>query len=285
MPHGTYNKQNRAAEDRIQVKDLKRFKYFAVFDGHGGAHKNINHVVDYCQQNLHIKLTKNLSNIHNEDEIIKIIKQTFVELDEEMFEFGMKYGSTCTLVLIDKYNNKIYQVNLGDSKTIIYDNYNDDIYYTIGHNVENDENKLINEGASIINGRLYGALLPTKGFGNYLFKLIDNNHNFYQKVLDGEIKTNTQSVDKILDQFDLTIDCENQPFNVIPDVNIFDEIDRYDILLLSDAVDEVGYTEYELVEMLIDYKKNFNAKAIANKIGKDISQEASDDTSVIVIIQ
>ena len=53
-------KQQRAHEDRYQVKAIGPFRYFAIFDGHAGSHlMNSEHVADVCVNQLHNMLAVN----------------------------------------------------------------------------------------------------------------------------------------------------------------------------------------------------------------------------------
>lgn len=64
-----------------------------------------------------------------------------MDLDIEMYVDNLDFGSTCTCLLIDQDRRKIYQVNLGDSRSVIFV---DDkiISVTEDHQPNNNEEKM-----------------------------------------------------------------------------------------------------------------------------------------------
>src|SRR5256885_12790267 len=73
--------QKRAHEDRFWTWIGKAgemlYRYFVIFDGHGGSHMmSEKHVADYCVRNLHLRLESNLSKIDtaNEELVTRTIK-------------------------------------------------------------------------------------------------------------------------------------------------------------------------------------------------------------------
>ena len=116
-------KQQRAHEDRFQACKIlnNEVSYYAVFDGHGGLKEN--HTVDYCTSNLHVLLEKHLSKLKdrgNEKSVKIIIEYCFLYLDRLAYNKKLNCGCTCCLLLIDHKYEKVFIVNLGDSRCICF---------------------------------------------------------------------------------------------------------------------------------------------------------------------
>src|SRR5258708_6023194 len=121
--------QKRAHEDRYVVESFGPWLYYAVFDGHGRpvsvasagyvktAHAE--HVVTYCSELLHVRLAQRLTDVPETVDMPTLLKELFVAFDREMRGLGRLYGCTCTLVLIQKEWGRVYQVNLGDSRSLL----------------------------------------------------------------------------------------------------------------------------------------------------------------------
>jgi len=94
--------------------------YFALFDGHGG--KTVCHLVAH---NLHKVILDKMKKYSapgskiepNDDDMIKLLEESFVETDKIITKQVQKSGSTGLVTLIIK--NKIYCVNIGDSRAIL----------------------------------------------------------------------------------------------------------------------------------------------------------------------
>ena len=170
---GVAQRQQRAGEDRYQAKQIGPYRYFAVFDGHGGTRKmGRYHVADYAVEHLHEKIAEYLGNIdlNNQREVISEISRAIVDLDDEMYNNNLLYGSTCTLVLIDDERNIIYQVNVGDSKSIIFNQ--GIISATVNHDPDDPEEETRIEAANgyVYGGRVMGILAVSRAFGDFDLK-------------------------------------------------------------------------------------------------------------------
>lgn len=167
-------KQQRASEDRYQAKQIGPFRYFAIFDGHGGSHEmGPQHVGQYCVEHLHEFLADKLGQIdlNNETEVMFTISQTFVDFDAEMYSKGLKFGTTCIVILIDDVRNKIYQVNLGDSRSILFTG-TKIVSVTVDHEPDDpNEKKRIDAAKGFVQaGRVVGSLAISRAFGDYIYK-------------------------------------------------------------------------------------------------------------------
>src|SRR3972149_149767 len=209
--YGVAQKQQRASEDRYQVKQIGPFRYFVVFDGHGGPHRmDSRHVGDYCVEHLHEDLFRALENVDLACEMVVIssLVQTFVQFDIKLEALGLKFGSTCTMILIDDIREKIYQVNLGDSRSIIF-NENTIVSATVDHepNSKVEKDRIYAAGGVVINNRITGMIAVSRSFGDFDAKI-----------------TKVSTYDPI-----------NGMMSAIPDVIIIPKSDATHIILTSDA--------------------------------------------------
>jgi len=262
---GVGQKQQRASEDRYQVKNIGKFHYFAIFDGHSGPNKmGPDHVADFCVQYLHEKLSEAFTQINlNDDNIIcETIKRVFLEFDS-ILKKDKLYGTTCTMILIDEKKEKIYQINLGDSRSIIFKGKNI-ISATVDHKPRNsiEEIRIRNAGNYIQNGRIDGSLMVSRGFGDFRYKKNINKNIEYDPI--------------------------NGPVSVIPEIKVIFIDGPINIILTSDGAFERGtYNNIKLIELfhktLYDPSYNTNLEKIAIKMIDDIAPKITDDTTIILI--
>jgi len=152
------------------VKQIGPFRYFVIFDGHAGTKKmGPDHVADYCMEHLHDFIAMHLEavDLNDENEVSSAIRAAFISLDVDMEYRKKLYGSTCTMILIDDPRNRIYQINLGDFRSIIFDSDDHIISATIDHNPANHRES---ERVTIVFGRVYGKLAVTRAFGDFDLK-------------------------------------------------------------------------------------------------------------------
>lgn len=158
----------RADEDRLNIVLLNdQIKMYAIYDGHSG--KN---VADYLKQHLPNKLAESLMDVdfNNQDLIKQIINKVYIDLDTEMYQLKLTAGSTANVVL--HKDNKLYIINLADSRAIIFNSDGKLLLETVDHDGSNlrEKTRVESLGGSIYNGRISGTLMVTRGFGDFLFK-------------------------------------------------------------------------------------------------------------------
>jgi serine/threonine protein phosphatase PrpC len=185
---GVAQKQQRAHEDRYQVKQIGPYRYFAVFDGHGGSNKmDYNHVGDYTVNNLHLLIADRLqtTNLDDINEVSSALTQLFVDFDNEMHYRRKLFGTTCTILLIDDIRGYIYQINLGDSRSIIFD-VNGIISATDDHQpyVSKEEERITTAGGFVAGNRIMGYLMVSRSFGDFDLK---QNNNIEYDPIDGMV--------------------------------------------------------------------------------------------------
>lgn len=249
--------QQRASEDRYQGIRIGPFRYFAIFDGHGGPNlMDSDHVADYLTKHLHERLAERLfsTNLSNEDEMKNNIQQVFINFDRVLYVNKKHHGSTCTVVLIDDDRNKIYQINLGDSRSIIF---NDKIIsVTEDHHPMNEISRILAAGGIVSMGRVNGVLALSRAFGDFEFKY--NNKSPYDPV--------------------------NGVVIAVPDVKVISIVRPMSIIVTSDApYEECSFTDQKLVDMFL-FINLMNLDARAMDMVLRIVPKTSDDTTLILIV-
>ena len=269
LGYGLAQKQQRAHEDRYQIKTIGNYRYFAVFDGHGGAFRmNTNHVADVCSNVLHVQLAMKLFNSENNN-IKNIIKDSFLEFDRFMYDEGKLYGCTCTMILIDDYNKLIYQINLGDSRSVIFTD-QEIIAVTTDHKPSdtNERERILTAGGYIsANNRIDGTLNIARGFGDFHLKYKDNIYD----PINGKV-------------------------SAVPDIRVFDYSQSnvpINIILASDGIYESpNVNDVSLIHMFYDISNNINIntpelKAILDKVAfymiDATAFKSTDDITLILV--
>lgn len=259
-------KQQRAHEDKYQAVCINifnnnslitTFRYFAVFDGHGGSGMMGSiHVADYCSKFLHMEIAKALACIDLDDNqlVAHTIRQTFVDFDIKL-RINKEYGTTCTAVIIDDTRSIIYQINLGDSRSIIFDS-DTIISVTDDHTptVESEKIRIEAAGGVVDRDRVDGILMISRAFGDFRFKI-----------------TNFSDYDPI-----------NGKVSAVPDIKIVQVKTPMHIILTSDApFDGDAFSNESLVD-LFKTVSNTN-KNIAEIMVSHISPQTTDDTTIILV--
>ena len=225
-----------------------------------------NHVADYCVEHIHKRLAKALSEHYSDEDSINIktIINTLVYFDIEMYNNKLLHGTTCTMILIDVNKKKIYQINIGDSRSIIFID-NNIISESKDHNPkdETEKNRIINSGSFIDDDRIERNLAVSRGFGDYKYKRITQTNK-----------------DGIISFFDPV----NGAVSAIADIKVLDILDNMYIILTSDApFEHPDINSQSLVNMFNKYYPNHNLKDIAILMATNISANSSDDTTIIVV--
>ena len=165
------------------------------------------------------------------------------------------------MIMIDVNKKKIYQINLGDSRSIIFTN-NNIISETKDHNPINDieKDRIIKSGYSIITNRIGGDLAVSRSFGDYKFKRIVSS--------DGQ---------PFFDPVNGSVSC-------VPEIKVLDIIDNMHIILTSDAPFERSIMNSQsLVDMFNKYYPKYNIQDIAFLMAYNISENSTDDTTIIIV--
>lgn len=264
---GVSQTQQRAFEDRYQALKIGPFRFYAIFDGHAGSHNmGPNHVADYAVEHLHERLAKNLSeiNLHNEAQVKDTIIVTFINFDREMYNLGKLYGSTCTAILIDEPRNKIYQINLGDSKSIIL-GVNGIISATKNHepNDLTEWGRIEASSGYVENNRVMGSLAISRALGDYIYKIDNDVMNPHYDDINGMVIS-------------------------IPDVTVVPIQKPMYIILASDApYERDAFNDISLSQLFIDKLQLHTItrpNVVASEMVRYIVPRTTDDTSIMVTI-
>lgn len=274
---GVAQKQQRASEDVYQAKQIGRYQYYAVFDGHGGPRQmGSSHVANYARMYLHERLAKNLGYVDLSDRevVSRTIVETFVELDREMYDAKMEFGSTCTAILIDPLLDIIYQINLGDSRSILFTNQSI-ISATVDHdtNLESEVDRIEKAGGYVSFGRVVGVLLVTRAFGDFKLK---NEHT------PMGVWVPNKAMVPIYDPI-------NGMVSAVPDIQIVDRRRVENFILTSDApYEKDAFSDQDLVDLLARIREELStpedagvASQIAELMVQEIYPRTSDDTTII----
>jgi len=184
-------------EDSFSRHRFGNYCCYAVFDGHGGAQ-----VSAILGEHLFLKFEEKIHELENQikksiednsevnpqlnpsaqpapipDSIIKkTIKQLFFEMDEHLYHTYLEtqelaQGSTCTAVIIDEVQKKMFVTNLGDSRAIVMKN-GKNAFQTMDHkpSVVPEFERIKAAGGCVINNRVQGQLAVSRAFGDFNLK-------------------------------------------------------------------------------------------------------------------
>jgi len=138
---------------------------FCLFDGHGGGE-----VSKFLQDNFP-KYLKNYLPFKN---YFRGFYDLFKFLDEEIKSLNVpRVGSTGTIVFIERKNGKkwLYCVNVGDSRCVLVSKKRV-MRMSYDDRVEDPKEKkrILQQGGIIHSGRIYGSLMLSRSFGDWLIK-------------------------------------------------------------------------------------------------------------------
>ena len=244
-------------------------KFYGVFDGHGGTD-----AVEWLQRNLRNILIEKIPQLINlpEPQLIQSLKDTFADIDCEMFSnynisnpsFNNPYqhnpvmpsGTTAVAALVTP--NKVYLINLGDSRGIYFKG-NKLIGRTIDHkpDLESETKRIEDLGGKVTYfgiPRVMGSLAVSRALGDYMLKDIDYKTRKY-----GQANR-----------------CLVSP---IPDVYVFDYVPGSYIFLACDGLFDVMVNS-DVIEYFNNYKGNNFCKDIVKEA---IYRNSGDNVTVMLI--
>ena len=180
-------------EDSFSRYKFGNYCCYAVFDGHGGAQVSAilgEHLFSKFEEKIHELENQIEKSIEENSEvnpsaqpspipdslIKKIIKQLFFEMDEHLYHTYLEtqelaQGSTCTAVIIDEVQKKMFVTNLGDSRAIVMKN-GKNAFQTMDHkpSVVPEFERIKAAGGCVINNRVQGQLAVSRAFGDFNLK-------------------------------------------------------------------------------------------------------------------
>ena len=141
---------------------------FCLFDGHGG-----DMVSKYLQKNFHL-VYKDILTAYNFN-IEQSLIASFKEIDKKIKDLELvSVGSTgCVVHVVQETVStlRVYCANVGDTRCCLISPVNHR-RLTYDHRADDPEEKkrILNSGGSVINGRVMGALMLSRAFGDFEFK-------------------------------------------------------------------------------------------------------------------
>ena len=138
---------------------------FCLFDGHGGGQ-----VSKFLQNNFGNYMKKILNSVDYNIAFTNLFKL----IDEDIKTLNCpSVGSTATIVYIEKNDNKriLYCANIGDSRCVLVKK-NKVVRLSYDHRVadQNEKHRIVSNGGIIVNNRVYGILMLSRSFGDFLTK-------------------------------------------------------------------------------------------------------------------
>jgi serine/threonine protein phosphatase PrpC len=247
----------RADEDRSTIALLNGdIQMYAIYDGHAGKD-----VADYLKVNLAPKLAYHLLNIDfNDQQLIKqIINKVYIDIDRQMNDLHLNSGSTANAVL--RKGNRLYIINIADSRAIIFNLEGRLLLETIDHDGDNlsEKTRVESLGGVIYNGRIAGSLMVTRAFGDFIFKRKSSSNYDPQGWV-----------------------------SVIPDIFTFDITPNSSLLIASDGLWAGQYNDSQTVVNLIkslpqDVSTLCESIAKEGKRNYPTDAHYKDDITVILI--
>ena len=174
----------------LDIPDLPKWSFFAVFDGHAGfkvAEYSSQHLLEIIlKQEVFKKLISGSGDQSNEA-IASAIKAAFFELDQIMRQTadadnGLdRSGSTSVCVLISPTN--FYFINCGDSRALLCKN-GEVAFATADHKPCNplERERIQKAGGSVMLQRVNGSLAVSRALGDYEYKGIEDRSASEQLV-------------------------------------------------------------------------------------------------------
>ena len=182
------NIPRRADEDRYIVEEENGIFLCGVFDGHGMPLKKeyenqdisasvIRHTVTYLERTFYRWFFDAIANIDVEDSeaFTDTMVTMFRQLDKYLYDNNYEAGSTASLVAITPYT--IYQINLGDSRSIVM---TDDDMSVSTDDKPVDERERITSLGGVVNRQGYiinddgSWIAVSRTFGDFQFKRDSN---------------------------------------------------------------------------------------------------------------
>ena len=262
-------------EDTYQVASEFPYKFYAVYDGHGGSkvsellqkdfHKYIFEALDRIPE---LKTEKSLLNLETIDkikiEIIKAFELYDIYLYENKDKFGIKIDGSTATVVVDIGNYLIF-ANLGDSRSIlIRDNRLE--YSTWDHKPEEEYRRILIAGSYVNKpwgsniSRVGGILSVSRAFGDFIERL---------KIINGEYLGS------------------NSPVSSKPDIDIIkkNKEDNEYVVLASDGLWDV-FSSQDITNNINEYIQKRGISNTCKRLANDaIEIRNSEDNTTIMIFK
>jgi len=176
----------------------------SVFDGHAG-HRCANFLVNSLPAELHRETASSGLGIPSEE----IFRKIFKSMDEMWLDSAavrepkIEDGSTALCVAVE--GNELIVANCGDCRAILCQA-GQTMALTRDHRPTDDieQQRIINQGGTVIGGRLQGQLAVSRAFGNYEFKeleILSSEPEIHRVSLNTDVEYLVVGSDGLYDHF------------------------------------------------------------------------------------
>ena len=211
---------------------------YAVLDGHGG---------DWAAKHFSEAIPSAFREKLELDNVESSIVDIFVEEDRKWMELDHRDDSGATFTGILITSDKLYTINLGDSRTIV--RMNDEIVVTPAHKPKKEWERITQAGGKIFQGRISGILNVSRALGDISLKQIPS----------------------------FGYDGRHAPLCAVPEVKEIDLTPGMDVLIASD-----GLFERINPQMIFEFWDKFDGRA-QDLVDEAIRRQCHDNVSVITL--
>lgn len=267
--HFGYAKQQRRGKEDVFAYHFDHenmFRFFAVFDGHGSPDGlSPKHAAVKSAKFLHKFLFRDLvfqtlAYDKDPEHVCTVLRESCICFDKALYKSNeCLHGTTCTAILVDDRNDMVYTINIGDSRTILFDE-SSIVFETRDHvyadQVEKDRAHAA--GAFVLNGRVNSTLNVARTFGDF----------------------DTYGVKCVRDVYDPVF----APVSAVPDVS-FVKIKRpmHAILTSDGTFESRGFTSQSLVELFRECADLTPTEAATVMLQEIREGPSTDDLTVAVV--
>lgn len=156
---------------------------YGVFDGHGGKQ-----TAESLQKVLPTKIGEILSiiDVFDETDIRESLTELFHSFDTSLYTMSKRNmdisGSTAIVAIkidITGHPTRVYLINLGDSRGILFDHMGKILLETKDHkpDLTEERQRIIAAGGFVSNSRVDGCLAISRAFGDFDYKVDSTEYN------------------------------------------------------------------------------------------------------------
>lgn len=234
---------------------FRNYIIIGIIDGHGGDSLMNDLRRNYC--NYLEKFLSKKELILNTEHFNDYIKDFYIFLDLLYIKKKIESGCCLSVLFLDKDENKINLVQLGDTKIILFDKFKNFICQTSEHRLDNkyELNRICkiegNKNIRIVHGILrYKSLMISRVLGDYSYK-------------------------------NISMTRENDPLSSIPEIFTVNMTDKIYCLLITDGIyDLIG------VDTILNSIRKYNFREFHNYIFNECNNvdKARDNITIITEI-
>jgi len=226
----------------ISGQPFKTWSFFAVFDGHAGAHCAKVSSTRLIEVILAQDAFKNVEETkYDTNTLSAAIKAAFLELDRELREsLTDRSGTTCTALLITPKH--FLFINCGDSRTILSRDKKKDENSTVHFSTDDhkptnleEKQRITAAGGVVITQRINGSLAVSRALGDFDYKE-DENLPQTAQLVSAEPDVSVVERDTATDQF-ICLACDGI-YDVFSNVDLADYINAQ--MLIKSELDQIA---------------------------------------------